>query len=105
VARSSSIRAPAWPYRHEYFRVLWRKAAAKVGISATVWNRDTRAAGVTEARQAASPNEPSNILDDVAKQAGHTTKRTTARVYDRDRLEAARRVAAARIAYRRKNEG
>jgi integrase len=93
------------PYRHEYFRVLWRKAAAKVGISATVWNRDTRAAGVTEARQAASPNEPSNILDDVAKQAGHTTKRTTARVYDRDRLEAARRVAAARIAYRRKNEG
>jgi integrase len=90
------------PYRHEYFRVLWRKAAAKVGISATVWNRDTRAAGVTEARQAASPNEPSNILDDVAKQAGHTTKRTTARVYDRDRLEAARRVAAARIAYRRK---
>jgi integrase len=93
------------PYRHEYFRVLWRKAAAKVGISATVWNRDTRAAGVTEARQAASPNEPSNILDDVAKQAGHTTKRTTARVYDRDRLEAARRVVAARIAYRRKNEG
>ena len=93
------------PYRHEYFRVLWRKAAAKVGISATVWNRDTRAAGVTEARQAASPNEPSNILDDVAKQAGHATKRTTARVYDRDRLEAARRVVAARIAYRRKNEG
>jgi integrase len=40
----------------------------------------------------------------VAKQAGHTSKRTTARVYDRDRLEAARRVAAARIAYRGKNE-
>jgi hypothetical protein len=34
--------------------------------------------------------------DDLAKQAGHANKRTTARVYDRDRLEAARRVAQAR---------
>jgi integrase len=93
------------PYRHEYFRLLWRRCAAQVGIAASVWNRDTRAAGVTEARQAASPNEPGNILEDVAKTAGHASKRTTAKVYDRDRLEAARRVAAARVAYRRKNEG
>jgi integrase len=91
------------PYRHEYFRVLWRQAAARVGISPAVWNRDTRAAAVTEARQAASPDVPSNMLDDVAKTAGHANKRTTAKVYDRDRLEAARRVAAARVAYRGKN--
>jgi integrase len=91
------------PYRHEYFRVLWNKVRGLSGIGKEVWNRDTRAAGVTEARQAASPSDPGNILEDVAKQAGHASKRTTAKVYDRDRLEAARRVAAARVAYRDKN--
>ena len=86
------------PYRHEYFRVLWRRCAEQAGIPASVWNRDTRAAGVTEGRQAGAPT------DDLAKTAGHSNKRTTARVYDRDRLEAARRVAAARSAYRGENE-
>jgi integrase len=85
------------PYRHEYFRVLWRRCAEQAGIPASVWNRDTRAAGVTEGRQAGAPT------DDLAKTAGHSNKRTTARVYDRDRLQAARRVAAARSAYRETN--
>jgi integrase len=91
------------PYRHEYFRVVWDKVRRLTGIPKEVWNRDTRAGGVTEARQAASPAEPGNILEDVAKQAGHSSKRTTAKVYDRDRLEASRRVAKARAAYRDKN--
>ena len=83
------------PYRHEYFRVLWHKcAAAEAGISRAVWNRDLRAGGITEARQAGAPT------DDVAKTAGHASKRTTAKVYDRDTMEAARRVAKARIAHR-----
>ena len=82
------------PYRHEYFRVLWHKCAAEAGISRSVWNRDLRAGGITEARQAGAPT------DDVAKTAGHASKRTTAKVYDRDTLEAARRVAKARIAHR-----
>jgi hypothetical protein len=82
------------PYRHEYFRVLWHKCAADAGISRSIWNRDLRAGGITEARQAGAPT------DDVAKTAGHASKRTTARVYDRDTLEAARRVAKARIAHR-----
>jgi len=56
-----------------------------------------RAAGVTEGRQAGAPT------DDLAKQAGHANKRTTAKVYDRDRLEAGRRVAQARVAHRDKN--
>jgi integrase len=43
------------------------------------------------------------MVDDMAKQLGHTNKRTTAEVYDRDRLEAHRRVARARVAYRDKN--
>jgi hypothetical protein len=87
----------ALPYKYETFRDLWRKAANRAGIKATVWNRDLRAAGITEGRQAAAPT------DDLAKQAGHSNKRTTARVYDRDRLEAARRVAQARVAYRNEN--
>jgi integrase len=82
------------PYRHEYFRVLWHKCAAESGISRSIWNRDLRAGGITEARQAGAPT------DDVAKTAGHASKRTTAKVYDRDTIEAARRVAKARIAHR-----
>jgi integrase len=53
---------------------------------------------LTEARQAAAPT------DDVAKVAGHANKRTTAKVYDRDRLEAQRRVMKARIAHRAKDD-
>jgi integrase len=85
------------PYKSETFRDLWRKAANRAGIKATVWNRDLRAAAVTEGSQAGTPT------DDLAKQAGHANKRTTARVYDRDRLEAARRVAQRRVAYRKEN--
>ena len=58
----------------------------------------TTAAGITEGGQAAAPT------DDLAKQAGHANKRTTAKVYDRDRLESARRVAKARVAHRKNAE-
>jgi hypothetical protein len=61
------------------------------------WNRDLRAAGVTEGREAAAN-------DDLAKVAEHTGKRTTAKVYDRAHLAAHRRVAQARTAYRDRNE-
>ena len=82
------------PYRNSYFGEVWRRVRKIGGISKEVWNRDMRAAAVTEARQAAAPT------DDVAKLAGHSNKRTTARVYDRDRLQASRRVAQARVAHR-----
>lgn len=82
------------PYRQWHFRDLWRRCADAAGIDSAVWNRDLRAGGITEARQAGAPT------DDVAKLAGHANKRTTARVYDRDTVEAARRVAAARRQYR-----
>jgi integrase len=84
------------PYRNWYYGEIWRKVRKIAGIGKEVWNRDMRAGAVTEGRQAAAPS------DDLAKTAGHTNKRTTA-IYDRDRLEAARRVAQARVAYRRKN--
>jgi len=86
------------PYRNWYYGEVWRWVRKLTGIRKEVWNRDMRAAGVTEGRQAGAPT------DDLAKQAGHANKRTTARVYDRDRLEAARRVAKARIAHRTQRE-
>jgi hypothetical protein len=86
------------PYRQWYFREVWKRCAAAAGVSRTIWNRDLRAGGITEARQAGAPT------DDVAKTAGHSSKRTTARVYDRDTLEAARRVAKARAAHRSRDE-
>jgi integrase len=82
------------PYRNWYYGEVWRRVRKITGIRKEVWNRDMRAAGVTEGREAGAPT------DDLAKQAGHANKRTTARVYDRDRLEAARRVAKARVAHR-----
>ena len=85
------------PYRPWYYQHVWNKVRQLTGIRKEIWNRDMRAAAVTEGRQAGAPT------DDLAKQAGHSDKRTTAKVYDRDRLEAARRVAAARVAYRGKN--
>jgi integrase len=87
------------PYAYGTFRDLWRRCADRAGIKSSVWNRDLRAAGVTEAREAAAPT------DDAAKVAGHANKRTTARVYDRDHLEAHRRVMKARIAHRAKDGG
>jgi integrase len=73
---------------------VWDKVRDISGIKKEIWDRDLRAAAVTEAREAAAP------IDDVAKVAGHTSKRTTAKVYDRDHLEAQRRVARARVAHR-----
>jgi integrase len=86
-----------FPYTQNRFHELWRKAAKVAGIRQGVWCRDLRAAGITEGRQAGA------LTDDLAKQAGHSNKRTTAEVYDRDRLEAHRRVAKTRVAYRDKD--
>jgi hypothetical protein len=82
------------PFTQRRFAYVWRKVANKASIATTVWNRDLRAAAVTEAREGAAST------DDVAKVAAHS-KRTTARVYDRDHLEAHRRVMRARVARRR----
>jgi hypothetical protein len=90
--------ATGLPYRNWYYGRVWRNVRKATGIRPTVWNRDLRAAGVTEGREAAAAN------DDLAKVAGHTGKRTTAKVYDRAHLAAHRRVAQARTAYRDKNE-
>jgi hypothetical protein len=92
------------PYRNWYYGNLWRKVRKLTGLRKEVWNRDMRAAAVSEAREAANPATLSNMLDDVSKVAGHSSKRSTA-VYDRARLEAARRVAKARVAHRGRTDG
>lgn len=84
------------PYRHDYFQKLWSSIRRAQKVSPAIWNRDLRAGGITEGRAAAA------TTDDLATLAGHADKRTTAKVYDRAQIDAARRVAAARTAHRSK---
>jgi hypothetical protein len=49
------------PYRNWYYGEVWRRVRKITGIRKEVWNRDMRAAGVTEAREGAAH------IDDVAK--------------------------------------
>lgn len=78
------------PYAELSYRRVFRLAAQKSGVPNEMWCRDIRAGGITEARKSGAS------LDDASKTAGHSSVQTTARVYDRDTLEAHRRVAAAR---------
>lgn len=87
------------PYRHSVFRSDWRRDARAAGIPEAMWNRDLRAGGVTEGGQAGAN------IEDRAKLAGHAKPKITAEVYDRDQLEAARRVARARARHRAGEEG
>ena len=75
------------PYRQWYFREVWKRSAAEAGVPATVWNRDLRAGGITEARQAGD------------RRCGQNR-----RAFQQAPLEAARRVAKARAAHRRRDE-
>lgn len=85
------------PYTHPILRGHFRRDAKSAGWPAAIWNRDLRAAGITEAREADVAN------DDIAKVAGHTSAGTTGRVYDRANLAAARRIARARAGHRDDN--
>lgn len=92
--------ATALPYRGRTFGKGWREDRDAAGIPSEIWNRDLRAGGVTEARESDAK------IDDVKKMVGHTAAtRTTARVYDRDALEASRRVSRARAGRRTNKTG
>jgi integrase len=85
------------PFRHRTFGDGWRKDRKTAGIASTAWLRDLRASGITEGRAG-------NVsLDDAAKVAGHSGKKTTGRVYDRAVLEAADRFAEARLRGRKQS--
>ncbi|RXF72075.1 hypothetical protein [Hansschlegelia zhihuaiae] len=85
------------PYVEHAFGKLWRKVADAAGVPRAVWNRDSRSGGITEGRLAGAD------FADLAKQAAHSDPNFTARVYDRDQLEAARKVARLRAAMREAN--
>lgn len=79
------------PYTNMTFQTVWRRCTALAGIDPTVWNRDLRAGGNTEAQQAGAR------LEDRQRTMGHSaSSRVTVSVYDRDALAAQRRVAEAR---------
>lgn len=83
------------PYRARIFAQRWTVDRKTAGLPKTLWARDLRASGITEGRASAV------TIDDAAKVAGHSSKQTTARVYDRAVLEAAARFADARIRNRK----
>jgi hypothetical protein len=86
------------PYLKHDFLEVWREAKKIAGITSKVWNRDLRKSGSNEARQAGAP------IDDLKKVMGHGAETdVTGKVYDLATLEAHRRIAAARVAARKKN--
>jgi hypothetical protein len=85
------------PYVYDTFKDAWRRDFKAAGLPAKLWNRDFRAGASTEASKAGASRE------DRAKVAGHSDQ-IQAKVYDRDTLEAHRRVAKARNQFRRKND-
>lgn len=82
------------PYTPELYRATFRRCANAAGWPATTWSRDIRAGGITEGSAGGA------MIGDLAKQAGHASDRTTKAVYDRDTLEANRRVNEKRTAFR-----
>ena len=79
------------PYKKRSLQEAWRRDFAAAGLPRGLSRRVFRASAVTEGRRAGAS------IQDAAKVVGHVKKRTTAEVYDRDRLEAARRFQAARL--------
>lgn len=89
----------ALPFRDDTFGDIWRAVREKADIPSEIWNRDLRASGSTEARAADAK------IDDLRKLMGHSKKsQTTGKVYDRAKLEAHRRIAAARTVHRGKEQ-
>ncbi|MGO4836355.1 hypothetical protein AB4144_29340, partial [Rhizobiaceae sp. 2RAB30] len=73
------------------FANRFAKDRTAAGLDKSFWAWDLRASGITEGRAADAST------DDAAKVAGHSSKRTTAKIYDRAVLEAADRFAEARL--------
>lgn len=81
------------PYRYRHFSRQWRKIANEVGVPSNVWNRDSRAGGVTEGSDAGAD------LEHLRHHANHKNSQTTQR-YNRNTLEKTKQVAELRVAHR-----
>lgn len=86
------------PFTQDQFERLWKRVRVQAGLPGKLWSRDLRASAVTEGRGGGG------VTEDAAKVAGHTKPRTTSEVYDRERLEAHRRFAGARLTRRTSGE-
>jgi hypothetical protein len=84
------------PYIRHSFQNAWKADFKTAGMPKGMWNRDFRAGGITEGGKAGASK------DDRRKLAGHTKEETT-EIYDRDQVEAHRRVMRARKQFREKN--
>jgi hypothetical protein len=86
------------PYRSQAILDGWRKDYKAAGIPEEVWNRDTRAGGITEGRLSGASK------DDRRRLAGHADEKTTDG-YERAAvdLDAHRKVMAARRKFREQN--
>ncbi|OCP37923.1 hypothetical protein [Ensifer sp. LC163] len=81
------------PYRLRHFQKKWRDIANEVGVPVDVWNRDSRADGVTEGSDAGAD------LEHLRHHANHKNAQTTQR-YNRKTLGKTRQVAELRVAHR-----
>lgn len=79
------------------FAYHFRKHRDIIGMDNSIWARDLRASGITEARNFGSSTE------DVRKLAGHSTSVTTSTIYDRAALASAERIAKLRVESRATN--
>lgn len=86
------------PYKERQFARTWRKIAQEVGIPDNVWNRDSRAGGVTEGSDAGAD------IEHLRHHANHKNIQTTTR-YNRKTIDKTRNVAELRIAHRTNKNG
>lgn len=85
--------ATGLPYRQRYFSDVWRECADAAGVPKSVWNRDSRAGGITEGGDAGAD------IELLRHHANHQNIATTQR-YNRKTLEKTQKVAQIRVAHR-----
>ncbi|PYE25054.1 hypothetical protein C8J32_1047 [Rhizobium sp. PP-CC-3A-592] len=86
------------PYQQRYFIKMWRTLADACGVSKDVWNRDSRAGGITEGGDAGAD------IEMLRHHANHDNIATTQR-YNRKTLEKTSNVAQLRVAHRNLKNG
>ncbi|MDQ0132617.1 hypothetical protein J2T08_000518 [Neorhizobium galegae] len=86
------------PYRYRHFADVWRDVATKAGVPRNVWNRDSRAGGITEGSDSGAD------IEHLRHHANHSNVQMTMR-YNRKTLEKTRNVAELRVSHRANKNG